>query len=51
MSIDSSTDPKPWLLSRALLEVQDEYQPLYSSWLEQLIWSGATEPASNPRGL
>lgn len=45
------TYPKPWLLSRALLGSQEENQPVYCSWLEQVIWSGLTDPASKPRGL
>ena len=45
------TYPKPWLLSRALLGSQEENQPVYWSWLEQVICSGLTDPASKPRGL
>ena len=45
------THPKPWPLRRALLAVQEEYQPVYCSGLEQLIWSGVTAPDSKPRGL
>lgn len=29
--------PKPWLLSRALLGSHEENQPVYWSWLEQVI--------------
>ena len=43
--------PKPWLLSLALLGSHEENQPVYWSWLEQVIWSGFTDPASKPRGL
>lgn len=43
--------PKPWLLRRAFSGIQEEYQPPYWSWLEQLIWSEVTDPASKPRAL
>lgn len=43
--------PKPWLLSRALLGIHEENHPVYCSWLEQVIWSGLTAPASKPSGL
>lgn len=43
--------PKPWLLRRAFWGIQEEYQPPYWSWLEQLIWSDVTDPASKPRAL
>lgn len=45
------THPNPWLLSLALLAIQEENQPVYWSSLEQLIWSEVTDPASKPRGL
>lgn len=45
------THPKPWPLRRALLAVHEEYQPVYCSGLEQLIWSGVTAPDSKPKGL
>ncbi len=46
-----TTYPKPWLLSRALLGSHEENQPVYCSWLEQVICSGFTDPASKPSGL
>lgn len=45
------TYPKPWLLRRALLGIQETYQPAYWSWLEQLTCSSVTSPDSNPRAL
>lgn len=45
------TYPKPWLLRRALLGTQEEYQPVCWSSLEQLIWSEVTDPDSKPRAL
>ncbi|PWA14365.1 hypothetical protein CCH79_00011146, partial [Gambusia affinis] len=58
--IHSSASQRPWMripdttptsFRRALLGVQEEYQPVYWSWLEQLIWSEDTNPDSKPRGL